>query len=707
MISESIDFEMTLCYNVGNGTADPVRDVRSMTHIENGLSLHTQKGDQTVSYNPNYKDTYINLSGKTVYIDSKTVIKSDNPVIQKILLTLTDQTATSSVSSIRFLPLGEQQREKIYAAFGETRKETEEAYLLEIGTETISVYSNSMRGHLWGACTLREHYRNGIVEGLIYNVPMVEFRAMKLYLPAEDKLDEFYYMLDLFMHYGYNALVLEVGGAMEYKKHPEINAYWEESCKIFGEYSHKADDFQHSFPWSKNSIHIENGGGSYLSQQTVKEICAYARARGLEPIPEVPCLSHADYLIAGRSELAEFPYDPYPDVACPSNPKYYELLFEVLDEVIEVFEPRVVHIGHDEYYGLPVCEKCRKKRRAELYAEDVTKMHDYLAKRNIRTMMWAEKFLNSYSKTWHPAGGAYDAIVYEDSDRSVFFKGKEYKVQKRKHLTYAEAALLPKDARCAIYEELYPSISMVPKDIIAMNWYWSYYPIGDREYQYHGIPYVYGNFSGSTCDNWEGRVAAGVQGFAVSSWGASDFKQMQRGKRLCEAVYTARLAWSREYDENNRGEELAACASSVFDYRYRDALNGSYVDILHTAAFSIPHGYFGCGDLLNDDDFRLGYYHVYYKDGTDEKVEILWGENIGPDHIPAFSRLPAYYEGEPISEDFSCKETVFTCDFVDEGDTRYYRFVIPTDKAVERVEQELFEAYRDRVSVSHIRICNQ
>lgn len=662
-----------------------------------------------MSVNPNFKDTYVRLSDKTVSVDSNTVLESENSVIQKILSPLFDHSVSCSVSSIRFLPLGENERKKIRAVFGETRKETEEAYLLEITKEKISVYSNSLRGHLWGACTLREHHRDGIGEGMIYNVPLVPFRAMKLYLPAADKLSEFYYMLDLFMHYGYNSVVLEVGGAMEYKKHPEINQFWEESCEIFGEYSHKADDLQHAFPWSKNSIHIENGGGSYLSQETVKEICAYARAHGMEPIPEVPCLSHADYLIAGRKEFAEFPYDPYPDTCCPSNPKYYELLFEVMDEVIAVFEPQVMHIGHDEYYGFGVCEECRKKRRAEIFAEDVTKIHDYLAQKNIRTMMWAEKLLNSYSKEWKPAGGAYDAILYEDSDRSVIYKGKEYKVQKRKHISHSEAALLPADARCAIYEELYPCISRIPKDVIAMNWYWSYYEKGDRDYHYHGIPMVYGNFAGIKFNQWKERVAAGARGFAVSSWGASDFKQMQRGKRLSAAVYASRMAWSTEYDDTDRVKELSLCASSVFDYRYREALKSSHVDILHTADFSIPHGYFGCGDFLDDDMFRLGYYHVYYQDGSDERVEILWGENIGLCDMADRSSESSNFEveGGEFSEQLYCEETVFTCEFEEKGNKRYYRFVIPTGKAVERVEPEIFEEYRDHVSISRMEICNR
>lgn len=658
-----------------------------------------------MSLNPNFKDTYVKLSKNTVFVSTDTALDTKDPVIRKTLSPLFGHSHDQAVASIRFLPLGDDERAKVREVFGDTRKETEEAYLLEVTEEAISVYSNTPRGYLWGACTLRNHYRNGIGTGYVYNVPLVPFRAIKLYLPAEDKLNEFYDMLDLFMHYGYNALVIEVGGAMEYEKHPEINAFWIESCEIFNEYSHKADDLQHAFPWAKNSIHTENGGGRYLSKKTVKEICDYARAHGLEPIPEVPSLSHADYLIAGRRELAEFPYDPYPDTYCPSNPKCYELLFEVMDEVIEVFKPRVMHIGHDEYYGTPVCEECRKKTRAELYAADITKIHDYLAARGIRTMMWAEKFLNSYSKDWHPAGGAYSAVIYEDSDRSVFYKGKKYKVQKRRHLTYDEVALLSPDVRCAIYEELYPSVAMVPKDIIAMNWYWSYYSIGDRVYLYHGMPYVYGNFSGSACNNWSGRVAAGVQGFAVSSWGASDFKQMQRGQRLCEAVYTARMAWSNDYDPSDLEHNLAACASSVFDYRFREVLQGSHVDVLHTATFSIPHGYFGCGDFLDDDMFRLGYYHLYFTDGTDARVEILWGENIGPCQM-------AGTQGASINEDATasrtyCKETVFTCDFEVLDGKRYYRFVIPTDKEVARVEAELFDEYRDRVLISRIEIHNQ
>ena len=60
-------------------------------------------------------------------------------------------------------------------------------------------------------------------------------RSVKVYLPARNDIPFFYDFVDLCADYGYNCMVFELGGAMEYKKHPEINAGWEEYCKKFME----------------------------------------------------------------------------------------------------------------------------------------------------------------------------------------------------------------------------------------------------------------------------------------------------------------------------------------------------------------------------------------------------------------------------------------------------------------------------------------
>ena len=659
--------------------------------------------------NENFKDTYVALNGSVCYLDAKTKFQTKNEVILKKLSPLCTGEAEGAIASVRFLPLTAKEREKIETAFGEVFEDKEDAYLLEVASDTVTVYSNYERGFLYGACTLWSHYRGGIREGLIYNVPLVPFRAAKMYLPAEDKLDEFYYMVDMLMHYGYNAIVLEVGGAMEYKNSPEINAYWIEVCKDLYEYSGKATDLQNSQHWLKDSIHIENGGGKVLSQNLVREICAYLRAHGLEPIPECPSLSHCDYLLAGRTDFAECPADPYPDTYCPSNPKSYGALFRVLDEVIDVFEPKVLHIGHDEYYVYGMCDKCKGKSAAKIFADDIKKIYGYLSERGIRLMLWAEKLLNSYhnNNPAEPIGGARYTNGFEGSGKFLTFRGKKLEVQNIRRIPELDIPLLPEGTAYRTVEETYPAIDMVPKDIIAMNWYFSYYEQSDIDYHSRGIPMVYGNFSGIGFKNFAGKVAAGAKGFAVSSWGASDFKQMQRGRRLCTIAYASRMAWSRDFNEKDKSTEVKYTAASLFDYRFRDVLRGSHVDILHTTELEIPHGYFGCGDFLMDDMFRLGYFHLHYEDGTEERVEILWGENVGPAGKVTENGAKIEFEadGQPKDVDAS-RETIFTCDFLDHGGRRYYRFVIPTKKNVSHVETEIFERFAGKHEVASIEIRN-
>lgn len=150
-------------------------------------------------------------------------------------------------------------------------------------------------------------------------------------------------------------------------------------------------------PWHKNAIHMENGDGEFLSQADVKELVLYCKERFFEVIPEVPSLGHCDYLMLGHPEIAEIPEDPYPDTYRPSNPASYELLFDVLDEIVNVFKPGVINIGHDEYYSIAMCEHCGGKSGADIFAQDIIKIYDYLKKKNVRTMIWGDKLLKMRS----------------------------------------------------------------------------------------------------------------------------------------------------------------------------------------------------------------------------------------------------------------------------------------------------------------------
>lgn len=301
------------------------------------------------------------------------------------------------------------------AGMEEKTLENEDAFAVLGEGSALTIWANTRNGWLYAACELLHDAQTGggkISGGLRFAAPQCPFRGLKLYLPPKDGLNAFYRIVDMLLYYRYNTVILEVGGAMEYKRHPEINESWESYCREMARYPERADEVQNMFGWVKNSIHFENGGGSWLTQDTVRELIAYCRARGMEVIPEVPSLSHADYLLNAHPELAERSYDPFPDTYCPSNPDSYKLLFDVMDEVIDVFQPRVMQVGHDEIYSICVCETCRKRDAGELLAEDLTKIHDYLAQRGIRLMYWSEKMLNHITSWGEGLGGAQHGRPY-------------------------------------------------------------------------------------------------------------------------------------------------------------------------------------------------------------------------------------------------------------------------------------------------------
>ena len=481
----------------------------------------------------------------------------------------------------------------------QSQLQTEDSYAVFGEGDTITVCSTNFRGQLFGAYTLLQQAQANdgkIPGGVIFNVPQCSFRGLKVYLPAPDALDEFYRMVDFLLYYRCNTMIIEIGGAMEYKKHPEINESWIEYCKEMGRYPERAEEVQNMFGWSKNSIHFENGGGTFLPQETVRKLVSYCKERGMEVIPEVPSLSHADYLLNAHPELAERPYDPFPDVYCPSNPESYRLLFEVLDEVMDVFKPETVHIGHDECYSLGLCELCKGKDPAELYAADITRIHDYLAQRGIRTMYWSEKVLNAIAKDGHPYGGA-------DQTHNC-----------------------SRGTKCHV-AATYRSIDLIPQDCRAHNWYWSIVVRGDEEFHKRNMPMTFGNWSPFRIVHWQERVDAGAQGGAPSHWTTLSEPTLQYNGVFTELVFGAHLQWIPGYQPEQYAALLEETAKELFLYKNRAILSQPHFSITHRTTIERPWKYLTSAPLLIDRD-TIGKYVVEYESGRTLEIPLIFGKNI-------------------------------------------------------------------------------
>jgi hypothetical protein len=114
----------------------------------------------------------------------------------------------------------------------------------------------------------------------------------------------------------------------------------------------------------------------------------YARDAGLDVIPLVHTLSKQTSLLCTAYPTLCLDKDTYN----PQIPKVYEKVFGILDEIIDVFHPRYVHIGHNEVLGFAKLPEADARR---MFLSDVTKIHEHLKSKGVGTMMWADMLIRS------------------------------------------------------------------------------------------------------------------------------------------------------------------------------------------------------------------------------------------------------------------------------------------------------------------------
>lgn len=473
----------------------------------------------------------------------------------------------------------------------------DEAYELLLG-RTTEIGAQDPRSLLLGFAALLQLADQGeMYEGRLFSFPNHPFRAYRTYLPAPDRFKEFYEAVDMIAYYQYNTMTMEVGGAMEYRLHPEINQEWAAWAKPFRENPGSAGEMQNSMPWLKNSLDADNAEGHVLTQAQVRELIEYCNARGIEVYPEVPTMSHANYLLLPHREFAEIREDPNPDVYCPNAPGLYDYVFDVMGEIIDVFRPRYVHIGHDELYNAGVCPRCKGQLPYVLYSNDIIRIHDWLAEKGIKCMMWGEKLLPAFKGTCGYGGAG---MIRQQTDGS-------WK---------------------SVSPVLYECVTMLPRDILMLHWYWSFDKELDKVYGEYGYPMAYGNSCLLSMEDWEHR-REGTLGAAVSNWGSFEDEYMQRNMQYYALVGNAYILAGYGFDSNAkaRGDEIDKVIAEIYRYRHMDA-PPEPVRVVHTTDYGIPYTYFYDGAYVDDRLYLLGEYRLTYDDGFTASLPVRYGSNI-------------------------------------------------------------------------------
>lgn len=123
-------------------------------------------------------------------------------------------------------------------------------------------------------------------------------------------------------------------------------------------------------------------------------VAELARTHGLEVIPLIETLAHVNWMFQNGKNLdlvqdpqgqANYAYDTL-------NPETYSrVILPVLKEAVELFHPKVIHIGHDEVRNrdrFPARPNGVAAGFETLYADDTRRLHDALASMGVATMIW-------------------------------------------------------------------------------------------------------------------------------------------------------------------------------------------------------------------------------------------------------------------------------------------------------------------------------
>lgn len=145
-----------------------------------------------------------------------------------------------------------------------------------------------------------------------------------------------------------------------------------------------------------------------LSRDDVKQLVGACRRAGVRLIPQINCLGHQSWakrtagLLRAHPEFDETP-GKYPDNEgiycrsyCPLHPGVHGVLFDLIDELVDVCEADAFHVGMDEVFllGEDDCPRCRGRNKAGLFAQEVRTLHDHLAESNRAMWMWGDRFLD-------------------------------------------------------------------------------------------------------------------------------------------------------------------------------------------------------------------------------------------------------------------------------------------------------------------------
>jgi hypothetical protein len=207
---------------------------------------------------------------------------------------------------------------------------------------------------------------------------------------------------------GVNVLVLEVDYAFEFRSHPELRL-----------------------------------AEKVITRAGARRFVAACRKHGIRVIPEFQSFGHQSWAKDTWPLLTKYPALDLTPGAFPQNEGIYcrewdplspgvlEIVYPLIDEIVDAFHADTLHVGMDEVFliGNDASPSTKGKDPAEVFAKAVNDMYAHVVrKRGLRMIMWGDRLIDA---------GRYDYGEWESSKNNTW-----------------------------------PAIYMIPRDIVIADWHY-------------------------------------------------------------------------------------------------------------------------------------------------------------------------------------------------------------------------------------------
>lgn len=153
-----------------------------------------------------------------------------------------------------------------------------------------------------------------------------------------------------------------------------------------------------------------------LTKEDIKKIVFVCNKYQINLIPQINLLGHQSWAGKTNKLLEVYPeFDETPHVEmpenyewpnddglycksyCPNHPDVHKVVFDLVDEILEVFEANAFHAGLDEvfYIADPKCPRCSGMDPAAVFAAEVTRISNHLQLKGARLWMWGDRLIDA------------------------------------------------------------------------------------------------------------------------------------------------------------------------------------------------------------------------------------------------------------------------------------------------------------------------